>query len=58
MDILKKICLQKKKEIDILKKLNKKIERKTAIRNFFKRIRKKNYEPFWLGGIWSKRTSP
>ena len=22
------------------------------------RIRKKNYEPFWLGGIWSKWTSP
>ena len=22
------------------------------------RIRKENYEPFWLGGIWSKWTSP
>ena len=44
MDILKKICLQKQKEINILKKLNKKIARKTSVRNFFKDIRKKNYK--------------
>ena len=40
MDILKKICLQKKQEINILKELNKKIERKTSVRNFFKDIKK------------------
>ncbi len=48
MDILKKICLQKKQEINILKELNKKIERKTSVRNFFKDIRKKNHKNFNL----------
>ena len=48
MDILKKICLQKKKEINILKKLNKKIEKKTSVRNFLKHIRKKNHKNFNL----------
>ena len=48
MDILKKICLEKQKEINILKKLNKKIARKTSVRNFFKDIRKKNHKNFNL----------
>ena len=48
MDILEKICLIKKQEINILKENEKKIERKTPIRNFFKDIKRKNYKNFNL----------
>ena len=48
MNILEKICLLKKKEINILKKNEKKMERKTSLRNFFRDLKKKNYKNFNL----------
>ena len=41
MDILEKICLLKMKEIEILKRNDTKIKRKSKIRNFFKDLKKK-----------------
>ncbi|MFL2662120.1 MAG: indole-3-glycerol phosphate synthase TrpC [Alphaproteobacteria bacterium] len=48
MDILEKICLLKMKEIEILKRNDTKIKRKSKIRNFFKDLKKKNYKTFNL----------
>ena len=48
MNILEKICLLKKKEINILKKNEKRIHRKTSVSNFFKDFKKENYKNFNL----------